>query len=220
MTGQAAGALAAVSVRDGRMPREVHAMRVQWELLSSGVNLSLCNYSDVPPEHPVNKSVQIANMYGLVDANEYPHAPSYNIREFEDPVLAMAIIRGQDKGVFGVGDIITRGTAAEIIARGQKAVGAGAVKVLAGKSGDFVSRGDFVKAVCDAFPKLKDIDSTQSRLTFRIREHRNSEYAEILGRLGILDVYARDSEFYYGRPVTKGEAADVIVRACIASAGA
>ena len=94
MTGQAAGALAAVCVRDGKQPRQVHPMRVQWELLNSGVSLSLCKYSDVPPEHSINRTVQISNMYGLIAPNEYPHAPSFNLREWDNPVLEMAIIKG------------------------------------------------------------------------------------------------------------------------------
>ena len=220
MTGQAAGALAAVCARDGKQPREVHPMRVQWELLKSGVSLSLCKYSDVPPEHGLNHTIQISNMYGLVEANEYPHAPSYNIREYEDPVLAMAIIRGQDKGTFGVDDIITSGEAEAILQRARKAMKIKDTnKVTSGKNHDFISRGDLAKAVCDAFPALKDINTPKnSRIPFNVGKHRNSEYVERLGRLGILDVYGREAEYYYGRPVTKGEATDIIVRACVQAA--
>ena len=221
MTGQAAGALAAVSVRDSRKPKDVHPMSVQWELVKSGVSLSLCNYSDVPPGHPLNRSVQISNLYGLIDANEYPHAPSYNIREFEDPVLAMAIIRGQDKGVFGVNDMITSGYADTILERAQKAVNIPVKKgLVGGKPHNFLSRGDLARAVYSAFPALKEITPPKNaRIPFSVGKHRNSEYVEVLGRLGILDVYGREQEFYYGRPVTKGEAADIIVRACVEAAG-
>ena len=221
MTGQAAGALAAVSVRDGRLPRYVHPMRVQWELLRSGVALSLCHYSDVPPEHRLNRSVQISNMYGLVAPKEYPHAPSYRIDDMDDPVLAMALIRGADKGVFGVDDMITREEAAVILGNARKAAGTqDKGTILDGKMHNFISRGDFAKAVCDAFPMLRETEPPEkSRAPFRIPKNRNSEYAEILGRLGILDVYARDGEFFYGRPVTKGEACDIVVRACVVAVG-
>lgn len=222
MTGQAAGALAAVCVRDGKQPRRVHAMRVQWELLKSGVSLSLCKYSDVPPEHSLNHSVQISNMYGLIAPNEYPHAPSFNLREWENPVLEMAIIRGADKGVFGVNDIVTGDDVTEILARAQRAAGMKeAGKITVSKSGNFISRSDFVKAVCDAFPVLATIKpGRDSRLPFKLGKNRNAEYAEILGRLGILSIYGIENEFHYGYPVTKGEACDVIVRACIVALGA
>lgn len=222
MTGQAAGALAAVSVRDGKQPRKVHAMRVQWELLNSGVSLSLCKYSDVPPEHSINHSVQISNMYGLITPNEYPHAPSFNLREWDNPVLEMAIIRGADKGVFGVNDILTGNDVTEILTRAQSAVNLkGAKRVTIDKPDKTISRSDFVKAVCDAFPVLMTVKPARnSRLPFKLGKNRNSEYAEILGRLGILSIYGIENEFHYGYPVTKGEACDIIVRACIAALGA
>ena len=221
MTGQAAGALAAVSVRENKQPKNVHPIRVQWELLKSGVALSLCHYSDVPPEHKLNKTIQLSNLYGLVDANEYPHAPSYNLDYIEDPVLAMALIKGADKGVFGVDEMITRDYADKILERARRAVNAKDTgRLMSGKGHNFVSRGDFAKAVCDSFPKLREITPPKnSRAPFRVPKHRNSEYAEVLGRLGILDVYGAEQEFYYGRPVTKGEAADIVVRACVEAAG-
>ncbi len=222
MTGQAAGALAAVCVRDGKQPRNVHPMRVQWELLNSGVSLSLCKYSDVPPEHSVNRAVQISNMYGIIAPNEYPHAPSFNIQEWDNPVLEMAIIKGADKGLFGVNDIITGNDAIEFLMRAQKAVNINSAgKITVNKAGNFISRSDFVKAVCDAFPVLKTAEAPKnSRLPFRLGKNRNAEYAEILARLGILSIYSIENEFHYGYPVTKGEACDIIVRACIAALGA
>ena len=219
MTGQAAGALAAVCVRENKQPRNVHPMLVQWELLNSGVSLSLCKYSDVPPEHSINRSVQISNMYGLIRADEYPHAPSYNIQDLDNPVLEMAIIRGADKGTFGINDIITGEEAEEILRKAQKAIKMeNAGKITVSRSDKLISRSDFVKAVCDAFPMLKDIKSKKnSRLPYRLGKNRNAESAEILARLGILNIYSTESEFHYGYPVTKGEACDVIVRACIAA---
>ena len=219
MTGQAAGALAAVCVRENKQPRNVHPMLVQWELLNSGVSLSLCKYSDVPPEHSINRSVQISNMYGLIRADEYPHAPSYNIQDLDNPVLEMAIIRGADKGTFGINDIITGEEAEEILRKAQKAIKMeNAGKITVSRSDKLISRSDFVKAVCDAFPMLKNIKPKKNlRLPYRLGKNRNAGSAEILARLGILNIYSTESEFHYGYPVTKGEACDVIVRACIAA---
>ena len=217
MTGQAAGALAAVSSRQGRAPRFIHPMLVQWELLNSGVDLSLCHYSDVPPEHPLNKVIQITNMYGIIIPKEYPHAPGYNMGYFDDPVLEMAVIKGHDKGVFGVDDIITRREALSIIEKVQTALtGNKGTTELGVKPDNFISRGDFARAICDAMPDLYKIEvPAKTRIPFRDSRHRNHEYVALLGKLGILNIYSRDSEFYYGRPVTKGEAADIIVRAAI-----
>ena len=219
MTGQAAGALAAVSVRENKNPREVHAMKVQWELLNSDVSLSLCHYSDVPPEHSYNKSVQISNMYGLITPNEYPHSVSYKIDELDDVIRAMDLIKRDDKGEFGVNEMLTAGEIAEILKRGQKAIGLKnlpAINIV--KPENFISRGEFVRMVYEAFPNLKNLELPKGhKIPFKIAKNRNSEYVEMLGNLGILDVYGIESEFHYGRPVTKGEAAEVIVRACIAA---
>ncbi|MBQ7216792.1 MAG: FAD-dependent oxidoreductase [Synergistaceae bacterium] len=220
MTGQAAGALAAVCVRQGKHPREIHPLLVQWELLNYGVDLSLCHYTDVTKESPVYKTVQLSNLYGLADAEEYPHAPSYKIDDLDDPVLAMAIIRGQDKGRFGGDKVITRGEANTILKRAQKALNLPEKDYLADKAHNFVSRGDLAKAVCDAFPALSGATPPKnSRIPFGLGKHRNSLYAQTLGRLGILNIYSSDSEFMYGRPVTKAEAADIIVRAAVYAAG-
>ena len=221
MTGQAAGALAAVCVRDKKQPRQVHPMRVQWELLNSGVSLSLCKYSDIPPEHSVNRTVQISNMYGLITPNEYPHAPSFNIELMDNPVLEMAIIKGADKGLFGVDDIMTGNDVIEILKRAQKAANMKKPpEITVEKPGNTISRSDFVKAVCDAFPALNKIKLPKnSRLPFKLGKNRNAKYAEILGKLGILSIYSIDNNFHYGYPVTKGEACDIIVRACVAALG-
>ena len=219
MTGQAAGALAAISALDNKPPREIHPLRVQWALLNSGVNLSLCNYSDVPPAHSLNKSIQLSNLYGLVAPDEYPHAPSYNIEDLDDPVLAMAIIRGHDKGRFGVDDILTKPQAAEIILKSQRAIGLTSV-INPAKVNGLLSRGELAKLVYDEFPMLKNIERPKNtRLPFKIGKHKNSEYVETLAWLGILNIYKIENEFNYSKPVTKGEAVDVIVRAAIAAAG-
>ena len=107
MTGQAAGALAALSIREGVRLRDLPAVRVQRTLLEAGVVLSLCKYADVPPEHPYYNAAQIASLHGLIPPVDPPHAPSYNISDLDDPVLAMAVIKGHDKGTFGVDEMLT-----------------------------------------------------------------------------------------------------------------
>ena len=221
MTGQAAGALAALSAHDNKSPKIIHPIRVQWALLNAGVNLSLCKYSDVPPEHPLNKTIQISNMYGFLIPNEYPHAPSYNIEDRDDPVLAMALIRGHDKGVFGLDELITRRDAKEIITKAQKClVTQHGDSGIINKLDNYISRGDFIKAICEAFPKISEAPKlARYRVPFKAGNHRNSGYVNMLAKLGILDVYKNEREFRYGRPVTKSEAADIIVKTCIIISG-
>lgn len=66
MTGQAAGALAAVAVQQGVHPREVQPLDVQWKLLEAGCQLSLHNLPDVPVTHPYWKHIQLALLYNIV----------------------------------------------------------------------------------------------------------------------------------------------------------
>ena len=220
MTGQAAGALAAISVKTRRQPREIHPLAVQWELLNSGVNLSLCKYADVPENHRFNKSIQISNLYGLINPKEYPHSVAFNLGLFDDPVWEMAIIKGDDKGEFGVNDIVSTIDVAGIISRAQDAL---KMKNRINPSGlnkdRLISRGDLARVVCEAFPGLKNIHGRKgAKLPFKIESHRNFEPVSILARLGVLNAYANENEFHYGHPVTKGEAVDVIVKAVVLAA--
>ena len=87
MTGQAAGALAALSVKSSIQPREVRAVRVQKALIDAGVVLSLANYSDVPAGHKFFGAVQLATLYGMFEPLKYP--------------------ADNELGVFGVDELLT-----------------------------------------------------------------------------------------------------------------
>ena len=107
MTGQAAGALAAVSVLRNTQPRNVKAIHVQEALLKSGVNLSLCTYSDVPANHRYYRAVRIASLYRLLEPEKYPDTVSYDVGYditfvLDNPELVRDIAEGRDKGRFGV----------------------------------------------------------------------------------------------------------------------
>lgn len=218
MTGQAAGALAALSVREGVRPRDLPAVRVQRALLEAGVVLSLCKYSDVPPEHPRYNAAQIASVHGLITPIEPPHAPSYDISDLDDPVLSMAIIKGHDKGTFGIDEILTWAETVSMMEKARKASGTslGLLPELGDKTDAFVNRGRFVKALCDtfgfsdpeAFPRAKGKGSF-----FASSKHPNAPAVEALSPLGILDLYKSEREFHFGRPVTRGEAAEMIMKA-------
>lgn len=67
LTGQAAGALAAVSVREGVRPRDVRAIDVQSLLLDARDRLSLYSFDDVPLDSVWWKGVELSMLYGYID---------------------------------------------------------------------------------------------------------------------------------------------------------
>ena len=68
-TGQAAGAIAALAVKNGKQPRELKAMQVQQELLDKKDNLIRQNYTDAPETYTYWKAVQLNNLYGIMQGN-------------------------------------------------------------------------------------------------------------------------------------------------------
>ncbi len=112
MTGQAAGALAALSVIDEINPSEIKAVKVQKALLDSEVDLSLCMYSDVPKRHKYYKAIQLSNLYKLIEPSEYPAKNSDNITYVNED----AKIQGR----FGVDEILTGTEAQEISEKFEK----------------------------------------------------------------------------------------------------
>ena len=71
LTGQAAGAIAAVAVKEEVPPREVNVLKVQRILLEAGDRLSLCVFSDVPPNHPLWPAVANGYRERLDEAKEF-----------------------------------------------------------------------------------------------------------------------------------------------------
>jgi hypothetical protein len=223
MVGQAAGALAAFSVKDGTSLRSVPPVRVQRALLEAGVVISLCKYSDVPPEHPYYNSVQLSNLHGLIEPLSPPHAPSYNISDLDDPVLAMAIINGADKGTFGVDELLTQKEMSVMLNKARLAA-----RVSGGQAQDeslqpdrLVTRGFFADAVSRAFGfSNKNVAST-----LKIAPgHRYEGAVKALDSLGILDLYrpegklSPEGEFFPARPITRGEAVEILMKAMTARA--
>jgi hypothetical protein len=210
MVGQAAGALAALSARDGVQPRAYPPIRLQRALLEAGVVLSLCKYSDVPPEHRFYNAVQLSNLYELIEPVEPPHAPSYNISDLDDPTLAMAVIKGADKGVFGVDQTLTREEMAVMVNRAraasQSSVGRDITADWGG--GNTVSRGFFVDVVARAFGF---VNQSPGR---RVPDRRSlADAIAALNTLGILDLYRQERDFHPSRPITRGEAVEILMKA-------
>ena len=128
MTGQAAGALAALAVSKNIQPRNVKAVHVQSALLKSGVNLSLCPYSDVPQEHKLNGSIQLANLYRLLPPKTLPAMVSYDVGyditfTLDNPEVIKAIAEGRDKGRFGVDEPLTSEERESLLKRANELTG-------------------------------------------------------------------------------------------------
>lgn len=71
LTGQAAGALAALAARDGREPRAVPVRDVQRALLAAGA--ILLPYLDVPPTHTQFARIQRVGATGILRGRGLPH---------------------------------------------------------------------------------------------------------------------------------------------------
>ena len=142
MTGQAAGALAAVAIKNNLQPREVHALHVQKKLAEAGVVLSLCNYSDVPREHKNFAAIQISNLYGLLKPRTYPSMTGANINSSGS--------KGQ-KGRFAPDKFITKKDFEDMIARAEKITGA---KLTLPHVGVTMTRGDAVELIVNLMDEI------------------------------------------------------------------
>lgn len=67
LTGQAAGAIAALAVRDGVPPRKVNPIAVQAALLKAGSNLIQRWYEDVPWGSPLWQATQLLSLHSVMD---------------------------------------------------------------------------------------------------------------------------------------------------------
>ncbi|MBR0151875.1 MAG: FAD-dependent oxidoreductase [Synergistaceae bacterium] len=144
MTGQAAGALAALSVKSGMSPREIHPVHVQKVLADSGVRLSLAEYSDVPEGHELYPAVQIATLYRLIEPEKYPSYPKQRI---STPSKTRKV-----PGRFGVGRAITEKEFAAMVSRAEEAMSA-KLTLPAMKEG--LTRGEAVNIIVNAMDNAK-----------------------------------------------------------------
>ena len=117
MTGQAAGTLAAIAAKENIHPRQVPAIKVQWELLKAGVNLSLAKYRDVPHGHKYNAVTQIASIHSLLEPLSYPHNPSYNKSDSDNWSLGIPLIKGPPLGTFGIDRLITENDRKKLLSK-------------------------------------------------------------------------------------------------------
>ncbi len=66
LTGQAAGALAALAVKEKVQPRQVHPGKVQQVLLKERCALSLARFDDIPRGHRLWEAVEMATTHGWI----------------------------------------------------------------------------------------------------------------------------------------------------------
>jgi len=93
LTGQAAGTLAALAVRQGREPRAVPVRDVQRSLLAAGA--FLLPYLDVPPEHPQFARVQRVGATGILEGKGVPHLWANQTWFYPDfPIDAATLAQG------------------------------------------------------------------------------------------------------------------------------
>lgn len=141
MTGQAAGALAALSIKQGISSREVKAFHVQKALLDSNVRLSLCNYADVPARHEYFGSIQLASLYKLIEPRTYPNVQSGQLHSGKK--------KGTVKGRFGINEPISERELSEMIKKAEEICGKKITlperkKLTRGQAADLA-----VKAMCE-----------------------------------------------------------------------
>jgi hypothetical protein len=191
MVGQAAGALAALSLRDDVPPRQVPPVRVQRALLDAGVVLSLTNYSDVPSRHPFYNAVQLANLHRLIEPLVPPYAAN-----------------GSSKGVFGVDVPLTQSEMVVMLNMARFAARASTGRDLgeSEKGRAPVTRGMFLRAMIRAFgllPRGKADDADNNV--------NNLEVSNALNLLGLPNFFR--SNPLPERPITRGEAVEIVAQA-------
>jgi hypothetical protein len=101
LTGQAAGLLAALSVRQRRQPREVSVRAVQSGLLE--VRAYLMPYYDVKPDHPHFREIQKAGATGILKGVGQPYQWANRTWFHPDSLVRIAEVRS------GLMDCLGRG---------------------------------------------------------------------------------------------------------------
>ena len=150
MTGQAAGALAAISLKTGLNARDVPAVLVQRALLEGNVRLSVCQFIDVPAWHKYHDGVTLAVLHGLMEARAYPQLPASPLGSTDDPATLHAIAEGRDRGRVGVDEPLTVREAARLSANLAKVLGQQAAPISPSLTETPVKREEFAAMLASA----------------------------------------------------------------------
>lgn len=214
LTGQAAGVAAALSALTGVPPRALDPKKVQRLLLEQGSALSLCEYSDVPRGHPFWPAVQMSNLWGWLAAEELPSAPGAKIDDIYNNKLVTAKLYGLDKGVFGVDSPLTGIGSEELFRKAfPEGKAEGPLIYPGGGSPSFVTRGEFCSSLARAMGYRKQPGDAPSPYADIPADSKLYGPLLFLAERGVLDGAARGGVFMPDSFVTKGAAADMIMRA-------
>ncbi len=213
-TGQAAGTLAALAVLEDQPPRKIDPRLVQRHLLEAGSALSLCEYSDVPQDHPFWPGVQMANLYGWLAPEELPSSPSAKIDDIYNNKVVVARLFGRDKGVFGVDTPLT-GQETEMLLRKAFEGEENSPLLLFPEGGTdgFVARKDFADALARALGYGPEGKEWPSRFADIEASSHFFGPVHYLAENGVLDRAAPGGVFLPDSFISRGAAADMVMRA-------
>ena len=215
LTGQAAGAIAAIAARRNVQPRAVNPVAAQLELLRSGSALSLCSYRDVPSGHPFWPAVSLVTVRRLMEPVSVPSSPAVKINDPYNFMVQANRLAGQDKGVFGADLSVSAAEARALLERAFGENGRLAGAVLPEDAATPVTRDAFVTALGVALEgKLTSKTGASDRIYSDIPEAgRLNAVVAALSRADVLGAIPPTGPFEPGRTVTRGLAADLVVRA-------
>lgn len=222
LTGQAAGTIAALAVKQGVQPRALDPRVVQRALLEAGSALSLCEYSDVPRGHPLWPAVQMSNLYGWIVPEELPSAPSAKIDDIYNNKRAVAKLYGLDKGVFGVTAPLTGGELSHLFEKAFAGSDMPFYALVTTGSDEFVTREDFVHALTRAMGYTVSDEKGKEyapRYADVPRESKLFAPLHSLAERGVFLQVGQGGVFMPSSFVTRGEAADMTMRAVTAGKG-
>lgn len=222
LTGQAAGTMAAIAVRDNVQPRLLDPRVVQRVLLEAGSALSLCEYSDVPRGHPLWPAVQMANLYGWIVPEELPSAPSAKIDDIYNNKRAVARLYGLDKGVFGVQSPLTEGEFGVLLAKAFSDAERPLYALTSSEGSNFVTREEFVLSLARVLGYSAAIGKEKSyapRYADVPKESKLFAPLHYLAERAVFREVAQGGVFMPTAFVSRGEAADMVMRAVTAGKG-
>ncbi|NLD97388.1 MAG: FAD-dependent oxidoreductase [Synergistaceae bacterium] len=217
LTGQAAGTIAALSVREGKAARALDPRLVQLHLLEAGSALSLCEYHDVPRNHLFWPGVQMSNLYGWFTPLDLPSSPSAKIDDIYNNRVVLARLFGLDKGVFGVDAPLTGAEAETLLHKAfgeEKDASLYALPTFGLSS--FISRGDFADALARILGYRATPEEFVSRFSDISSTSRLAGPMHFLSEKGVLDRVGASGVFMPDSLLTRGAAADMTMRAVVA----
>jgi hypothetical protein len=186
VTGEAAGALAALAVKQNKRPREVPIQDVQKELLRANSSLTVENITDGPARTDLWRSMQFTVVHGWLSP--------------------------RSSTAFGYGDILTRGELAQALARAFYLSKGLEGWIAAFGHSAIVPAGEVADAPDGTLAIYHDVEGWRKSqaLTPRYADvPLYSQFAtsiEEVGKLGAMAGYgANDGYFFPGAPATEAE---------------